>query len=376
VATGDFTGTGILDLAVANSGAPTSTNTGNTVSIYLGQTNSSGGATGTFAAGTERDFPAGTTPMSIAVGDYNVDGRLDLVVADESDNAISLLLNLGGGLFGPNFELPVETSPVSVASADFNGDNQPDVAVANSGSANVSVIINSSSFLGSQNGLAGTPYPGVEYLDVGLKVKATPRIHPNNDVSVQLAFDISSLAARSFNSIPVISNQTVEQTVRLKRNETAVLAGFLEEQVATAINGTPGIAEVPGAQWLAQNQNVQSQDSELLILVTPRLVRLAPREDHVIYAGQGALEGGGAVVTGGPGLGGTPPAGAAPQPRQEAPAQPLVGPPPGAQQNPPGGEAQPNQAEPGEPRPGQPSPGQAPPAQPPQPPVQPTPPPD
>ena len=278
VSTGDFDGDNILDLAVANQGD-------NTVSILLGR----GG--GTFVPATNPAVPAGGAPTSIAVGDYNVDGRLDLAVTNQMDNAVSVLLNLGGGLFGPNFQLPVGTAPASIVSADFNGDGRLDVATANSGSSDVSVILNSSSFSGAANALAGVPFPGVQYLDIGLKVKATPRIHLNDDVTLQLSFDVSSLTSQSFNSIPVISNQSVDQTVRLKENQTAALAGFLQTQVSNAITGTPGMVGLPGVGWLAQNQNLQSRDSELLILVTPRMVRLAPRKDHSIYAGQGSLEG-------------------------------------------------------------------------------------
>ena len=99
------------------------------------------------------------------------------------------------------------------------------------------------------------------------------------------------------NAIPVISNDEVDQTVRLKPNETAALAGFLETQLNNAITGNPGISEIPGAGLLDQNQNAQQQETELLILVTPRMVRLARRNDHTIYAGQGSTEaeGGGAV---------------------------------------------------------------------------------
>ena len=144
-------------------GATTTSDTGSVVSILLGQAGSNGTATGTFAAGAQRDFPAGNGPVSIAVGDYNVDGVADLAVADKDDNAVSILLGLGSGLFSPNFELPVGTSPVSITTGIFNSDNLPDVATANNGSNNLSVILNSSSFSGASSGLPGSLYPGAEY---------------------------------------------------------------------------------------------------------------------------------------------------------------------------------------------------------------------
>jgi hypothetical protein len=290
VATGDFNGDTVPDLAIANNGVPSNTNTGNTVSILLGQVNASGNATGTFA--TKVDFPAGTAPASIAVADFNVDGRLDLVVADQTDNAISILLGLGNGLFGQNFEIPVQTNPVSVVTADFDANGKPDVAVVNRGSNTATVILNNSNF-SVGNALAETPFPGVQYLDIGVKVKATPRIHPDDEVTLQTNFEISSLTTQAFNGIPVIANQAITQTVRLRQNETTAIAGILQPQESRTVSGTPGVAGLPAVGMFGSTVNTQNQDSELLILITPRTVSLSPRKDHVIYAGHRALEGSG-----------------------------------------------------------------------------------
>ncbi len=337
ISAADFNGDGILDLAVADNGATTTSDTGSVVSILLGQAGSNGTATGTFAAGAQRDFPAGNGPVSIAVGDYNVDGVADLAVADQGDNAVSILLGLGSGLFSPNFELPVGTSPVSITTGIFNSDNLPDVATANNGSNNLSVILNSSSFSGASSGLPGSLYPGAEYLDIGLKVKATPRIHLDNDVTLQLAFDISSLSAQNFNTIPVINNETVDQTVRLKENETSVLAGIVEPQITNAITGTPGIADVPGIGLLDQNRSVQKQDTELVILVTPRVVRYAEHKSRAIYAGAGSLDAAGAAPVAEPVAQPpvNPPAGSAAQPAPGAPLGNQPQPPAAAPQLPP-----------------------------------------
>ena len=302
IALGDFNNEGALDVVTAN-------NTGNSVSVYYNQISSQNLPTGTFLAGNTRDFPAGNGPTSIAVADYNLDGLADILVSDETDNAVSVILNEGNTAFATPVELPVGTAPVSVTTADFNADGRPDAATANNGSANATVILNTASLFGSNTGLNGVPYPGIEYLDVGLKVKATPRIHPN-DVTLNLALDISSLTGSALNSIPVVSNTTVEQTIRLRQNETALLAGFLESDLTNAIAGTPGAAELPVAGYLAGDHTAQEEDSELVILVTPRLVQLAPHKDRVIYAGRGseAGEAGGGGVAEPVGLGGMPPA--------------------------------------------------------------------
>jgi hypothetical protein len=145
--------------------------------------------------------------------------------------------------------------------------------------------------------------------------------------------------------------------VRLKEGETTTIASFLAPQQSTTLSGLPGIAGLPGLGWLAQDQTKADQDTELMILVTPRMVRYAPRQDRTIYAGQGELQG--------PGL--TPgelPA-AIPQPGQ--PAQPIQ-PQPGVQQPggpvPPGAQPQPGAAPPGAQQPvvvpGQPQPTEGP----------------
>jgi len=305
VAAADFNEDGILDLATANNGAPTTNNSGDSVSILLGQKTSAGTASGTFAPGPTRDYPAGASPTSLVVGDFNVDGLPDLVVADGNnastgatgDNAISVLIGGGDGSFSSNFELPVGTNPQSVTSADFNDDSEPDIATANFGSNNVTVILNSSSvFSGGTglNGSIGTPYPNVQYIDLGLKVKATPHIHPDDEVTLDLDFTISSLAAQSFNEIPVLNNESIQHTVRLKEGQTSVVASYLAPQTSVNVNGTPGIVGLPGLEWLAQDQSLNNQNTEIVILVTPRMVRYADRKDREIYAGQGALEGPGA----------------------------------------------------------------------------------
>ncbi|HLV93854.1 MAG TPA: FG-GAP-like repeat-containing protein [Candidatus Acidoferrales bacterium] len=281
VATGDFNGDAITDLAIAN-------NKDNTVSILVGQAGSTGAANGTF--GGRVDYEAGTGPSSIAVADYNLDGIEDLAVADSGGNAIALLFGLTGGTFNVPFVLNAGNDPLSIFTADFDGNGTPDAAIANNASNTVSVILNNST---SSPGLGspGTQFPYSEYIDLGLKIKATPRLHRNGDVTLQLHFDLTGLAGASFNAIPVLTNDSLEQTVRLKENETTLLAGILQPSVSTALNGTPGLAEVPGLGALAGNKNVAENDTQLLILITPRMVQFAPRKSITIYAGHG--EGGG-----------------------------------------------------------------------------------
>jgi CSLREA domain-containing protein len=131
VAIGDFNGDGKQDLAVANSNAG-SDGVGQ-VAILLGD-----GAGGFSAPAV---FNVGTTPLSVAVGDFNGDGNEDLAVANANSNNVSVLLGNGGGGFGAATNFAVGLAPIALAVGDFDGDGKPDLATANRDSDNVSVLL-------------------------------------------------------------------------------------------------------------------------------------------------------------------------------------------------------------------------------------------
>ena len=126
VAVGDFNGDGTLDLAVANGGF-------NTVSILLG--------TGTGSFGPKTDFIVGSSPESVALGDFNNDGKLDLATTRIFSDRVAILLGTGTGGFGQKTDFIVGSRPSSVAVGDLNGDGKLDLATANVNSDNVSILL-------------------------------------------------------------------------------------------------------------------------------------------------------------------------------------------------------------------------------------------
>ena len=131
VAVGDFNGDSKMDLAVVNFGDPSVSDNGS-VSILLGN------GDGTYQPAN--NVVAGKNPFSIAVGDFNGDGRLDIVTVN-SDNTVSSLLGNGDGTFQAHVEYGTGSGPDFVAVGDFNADGRPDLVVANSGGASVSVFL-------------------------------------------------------------------------------------------------------------------------------------------------------------------------------------------------------------------------------------------
>ena len=131
VAVGDFNGDGKQDLAVAYSVDCLGCNGG--VSILLGD------GTGNFSAPT--NFTAGDYPRSVAVGDFNGDGKQDLAVANIDSDNVSILLGDGTGNFGAPRNFGADFMPDSIAIGDFNGDGKQDLAAANQSSHNVSILL-------------------------------------------------------------------------------------------------------------------------------------------------------------------------------------------------------------------------------------------
>ncbi|NES91229.1 MAG: DUF4347 domain-containing protein, partial [Okeania sp. SIO2B9] len=116
IAVGEFNGDGNLDLATANG-------LSNDVSVLLGN------GDGTFAAPT--NFAVGDNPLSIAVGEFNGDGNLDLATANVLSDDVSVLLGNGDGSFAAPTNFAVGDNPLSIAVGEFNGDGNLDLATAN-----------------------------------------------------------------------------------------------------------------------------------------------------------------------------------------------------------------------------------------------------
>lgn len=129
----DVNGDGKLDLVVANAGAGPKDPGG--VSVLLGN------GDGTFQ--NAASYLAGAGPNSVAVGDFNGDGQIDLAVANTGQGAagsVSILLGLGDGTFRAAANYPAGTAPWSIVAGDWNGDGVPDLGVANFRSGDVAVL--------------------------------------------------------------------------------------------------------------------------------------------------------------------------------------------------------------------------------------------
>ena len=131
VALGDVDSDGDVDIVVAGG-------TGSKVFVFLGD------GAGGFVPGFTPNHPAGSAPVSVALGDVDGDGYLDYVTANDGGDNVTVYLNVVGLFFYlPVPPTPVGSHPNSVALGDVNGDGLLDVVTANAAADTVSVLIGS-----------------------------------------------------------------------------------------------------------------------------------------------------------------------------------------------------------------------------------------
>jgi len=142
------------------------------------------------------------------------------------------------------------------------------------GSFQAGVGVGSTAGAGFVNPLVNTQFT---YLDVGVNIDMTPRVHPNRDVSLKLKVEVSSqtntVPIGGINQ-PVISQRVIEHDIRLKEGETSILAGLIQRSDSKSVNGWPGLAKLPIFGRLFSDNNTDTQEDEVLIVLTPRIVRI------------------------------------------------------------------------------------------------------
>ncbi|HZW05471.1 MAG TPA: VCBS repeat-containing protein, partial [Candidatus Nitrosotalea sp.] len=144
MAVGDFNGDGIMDIVAGDTVDPT-----HIVSVLLGKPD------GTFAPAV--NYTVSDGPIGVAVGDFNNDGKLDIVVVTGflSSAGVDLLLGNGDGTFRPSMFFPVGQAPTSIAVGDFNGDKNLDIAISDNETGANGVYV----MLGNGNGTFQAPTP-------------------------------------------------------------------------------------------------------------------------------------------------------------------------------------------------------------------------
>jgi general secretion pathway protein D len=130
-----------------------------------------------------------------------------------------------------------------------------------------------------------------QYEQVGVSLDITPRIHPDDSVTLKMAVDVSSVANTiSIGGInePEIADAKSEQEVRLTDGEVSILGGLITQEQMQSVSGWPGLAKIPILRYFVSDNQNTNNDDELLIVLTPHIIRLpdiTPESLKSFYSG-------------------------------------------------------------------------------------------
>jgi general secretion pathway protein D len=115
-----------------------------------------------------------------------------------------------------------------------------------------------------------------QYLDVGVNIDITPRVHAGREVTMKVSLDISSVTGQSNIggiSQPIIGQRKVEHEIRLKEGEVNLLGGMLEDSQTRSLSGLPILANIPFLKYFFGSQTRDHSEQELVFALIPHIIR-------------------------------------------------------------------------------------------------------
>ena len=136
-------------------------------------------------------------------------------------------------------------------------------------------------------GAVTTTETRVEFRDVGLKLTLTPTIHLNGEVTIELNFEISSVGAPIAGVVggqllPPINTRNLDSFIKVRNGETRLLGGLLQETDSVAKSRVPFLSDLPGIGRLFISGDQNRSRSDVLISITPRIMKALERPDPEI----------------------------------------------------------------------------------------------
>jgi general secretion pathway protein D len=128
----------------------------------------------------------------------------------------------------------------------------------------------------AQGGANFNPLTSFTYRPVGVTVQMTPRVSIEGDIQIKLMIESSNLGAGitiAGQELPSFGSRRVETDLRLREGESTLLAGLLQEQQRRQLSGIPWVMHLPVIKQLFSNNDQSIQQSDVVMLLTPRIVR-------------------------------------------------------------------------------------------------------
>jgi general secretion pathway protein D len=133
-------------------------------------------------------------------------------------------------------------------------------------------------------GIAQQPVTSYAYQNIGVNLDVTPRMHHDNQVSLALKLEVSSISGAGFNGLPTFGNRSVTTVIRLADGETNMLAGLIRDDERKVVRGIPGLSDIPGIGKIFAHNDSQMQETDVILTLTPHIIRVLDLSEEDLRA--------------------------------------------------------------------------------------------
>ena len=145
-------------------------------------------------------------------------------------------------------------------------------------------------------GVAQQPITSFNYEDIGVNINILPRIHHNEEVSLELVVEISNISGTGFGDLPQFGSREISTTLRLRDGETNILAGLIRDDERETLDGIPGLNRVPVLGRLFGRTRTESQETDIILTLRPHIIRVLDLEEQDLLPFRLSSGGAAAVV--------------------------------------------------------------------------------
>jgi general secretion pathway protein D len=179
-------------------------------------------------------------------------------------------------------------------------------------------------------GINQQPITSFNYENIGVNIDITPRTHHDDDVSLALKIEVSSISGAGFGGLPTFGNRSISTVIRLRDGETNLLAGLIRDDERRVLSGIVGLSDLPLVGRLFAHSRRETQETDIVLTLTPHIVRvldLSEEDLRPFRVGRDgdAVGGAGGIIPLPLPVELPPPGQMQPQPQQPPPAQPPAG---------------------------------------------------
>jgi general secretion pathway protein D len=123
-------------------------------------------------------------------------------------------------------------------------------------------------------GVPQQPITAYGYETIGVNIDITPRMHHDDDVTLNLKVAVTSISGQGFGGLPTFGNREISTVIRLRDGETNMLAGLIRDDERLSIEGIPGLTDIPYVGRLFGRTQKTTQQTDIILTLTPHIIRV------------------------------------------------------------------------------------------------------